>query len=130
MYSDSDVEGNETEIGEELSKEISDSQSDRRTQSLDCDRPGFTTLVTRARSYALLDPMTKETRVKQRIIKPTPALLTLISIESHVSASSATSFNGGDNFRRPMMELKRNESHPDRGYVPLVDEEVSFHLRP
>ena len=34
MYSNSDIEGNETEMGEELSKEISDLQSDRLTQSL------------------------------------------------------------------------------------------------
>ena len=59
MYFDSDVEGNETEMGEELSKEISDPQSDRLTQNLGCDRPGFTTLVTKARSYTLPDPMTK-----------------------------------------------------------------------
>ena len=76
MYSDSDVEGNETEMREKLSKEISDPQSDRPTQSLDCDRPGFTTLVTRARSYTLPDPMAKQTRVKQGIINPTLALLT------------------------------------------------------
>ena len=37
MYSDSDVEGNETEMEEELSKEISDPQSDWLTQSLGCD---------------------------------------------------------------------------------------------
>ena len=28
------------------------------------------------------------------------------------------------------MELKRNESHPDRGYVQLVDDEASFRIRP
>ena len=64
MYSDSDVEGNETEMGEELSKEISDPQSDRAMQSLGSDWPGFTTLVTRARSYTVSDLMTKLTRVK------------------------------------------------------------------
>ena len=75
--------------------------------------------------------MTKETRVKQRIINPTSAFLTPISNASQVGASSATAFNGRDNFRRPtMMELKRNESQPDRGYAPLVDEEVNIHLRP
>ena len=88
MYSDSDVEGSEIEMGEELSKEISDPQSDRPTKSLGCDRPGFTTLVTRARStqslgcdrpgvttlvtrarsYTLPDPMTKQTKVKQGFI--------------------------------------------------------------
>ena len=57
-------------MGEELSKEISDPQSHRPTQSLGCDRPGFTTLVTRARSYSLPDPMTKQTRVKQGFINP------------------------------------------------------------
>ena len=131
MYSDSDVEGNETEMEEELSKEISDPQLDRPTQSLGCDRPGFITLVTSARSYTLPDPMNKQTSVKQGIINPTPAFLTPISksIASQVCAISATALNGGDNLRRPMMELKRNESHPDRGYVPLVDDEISFHIR-
>ena len=74
--------------------------------------------------------MTKQTRVRQGIINPTLAFLTSISksMASPVGAISATAINGGDNLRRPMMELKRNESHPDRGYVPLVDDEVSFHI--
>ena len=119
-------------MGEKLIKEISDPQSDRPTQSLGCDRPGFITLVTRARSYSLPDPMTKQTRLKQGIINHTPAFLTPISksIASQVGAISVTAFNGGDNLRRPMMELKRNESHPDRGYVPFVDDEIIFHIRP
>ena len=70
MYSDTDVEGIETEMGEELSKEISNPQSDRHTQSLGCDLPGFTTLVTRARFYTLPDPETKQTKVKQGFINP------------------------------------------------------------
>ena len=76
--------------------------------------------------------MTKQTRLKQGIINHTPAFLTPTSkpIASQVGAISATAFNGGDNLRRPMMELERNESHPDRGYVPLVDDEISFHIRP
>ena len=46
-----------------------------------------------------------------------------------MGATLVTAFNGGDNLSRPMMELKRNESHPDRGYVQLVDDEISFHIR-
>ena len=51
MYSGIDVEGNETEMEEELSKSISDPQSNRPTHGL-----GFTTLITRVRSYTLPDP--------------------------------------------------------------------------
>ena len=47
MYSGTHVEGSETEMGEELSKEITDLQSDRPTQGLGCDRPRSSTLVTR-----------------------------------------------------------------------------------
>ena len=65
MYSDSNVEGNDTEMGEELSKEISDPKSDRTMQSLGCDRPGFKTLITRARSNTVPDPMTRQTRVNK-----------------------------------------------------------------
>ena len=43
MYSGIDVEGSGTEMGEELSKLISDLQSDQPMQGLDGDRPGFTT---------------------------------------------------------------------------------------
>ena len=132
MYSDSDVECNEAAMGEEPNKEISDPQSNRPTQSLGCDRSGFTTLVTRARFYTLPDPMTKHTRIKQGIVNLTPAFLASIfkSIASQVGATSATAFDGGDNLSRPMMGLRRNESHPDKGYVPLADDEVSFHIRP
>ena len=66
MYSGTDVEGSETEMGEELSKEINDPQSDRPTQGLGYDRTGFSTLVTRARSYTLPDPTIRQTKVKRR----------------------------------------------------------------
>ena len=70
MYSGADVEGSETEMREELSKEISDPQSDRPTQGLGCDRPGLSTLVTRARSYTLPNPSIRQTKMKQGFIDP------------------------------------------------------------
>ena len=59
-----DAKASETEMREKLSKSISDPQSDRPKQGLGCDRPRFTTLVTRARSYTLPDPMLKQTKTK------------------------------------------------------------------
>ena len=70
MYSGTDVEGSEIEIGEELRKSNSDAQWYRPTHGLGFDRPGFTTLVTRARSYTLPDLMLKQTKVKQGFINP------------------------------------------------------------
>ena len=70
MYSGTNVEGSDTEMGEELSKSICNPQSDQPTQRLDCDRPGFTTLVTRARSYTLPNPMINQTKVTQGFINP------------------------------------------------------------
>ena len=65
MYAGTNVEGSDTELGEELCKSICNPQSDQPTQRLDYDRPGFTTLVTRARSYTLPNPMINQTNVKQ-----------------------------------------------------------------
>ena len=41
---------------------------------------------------------------------------------SQVGTTLAKAFNGGDNPSQPVMGLKRNDSHPDRGYVQLVDD--------
>ena len=68
MYSGTDVEGNETEMWEELSISINDPQSERPTQGLDSDRFGFTTWVTRANT--LPDPVLKQTNAKQGFINP------------------------------------------------------------
>ena len=57
-------------IDHALSKSINDPQLDRPTQSLDGDRPSFTTRTTRAKSYTLPDSMLKQTNVKQGFINP------------------------------------------------------------
>ena len=70
MNSFTDIEGSGTMMGEELSKSVGEQQLDRPPKCLDCDRPGFITRATRAKSYTLPDPVLQQSKVKQGFTMP------------------------------------------------------------